>query len=127
MIVITLSGHILASLTTIFLELWAINSGRAPSSLAMATDVGVSYILVAGCAAAILIMRKRMFYIGLIILGLFILLPLFVEHSIWDMGHLFAAFFGFISARLLLKLSPVRTVSSPYELVLKCRSELSNK
>ncbi|MFG7387686.1 rhomboid-like protein [Lactococcus lactis] len=92
MIVITLSGHILASLTTIFLELWAINSGRAPSSLAMATDVGVSYILVAGCAAAILIMRKRMFYIGLIILGLFILLPLFVEHSIWDMGHLFAAF-----------------------------------
>lgn len=48
MIVITLSGHILASLTTIFLELWAINSGRAPSSLAMATDVGVSYILVAG-------------------------------------------------------------------------------
>ena len=113
MIVITLSGHILASLTTIFLELWAINSGRAPSSLAMAT--------------AILIMRKRMFYIGLIILGLFILLPLFVEHSIWDMGHLFAAFFGFISARLLLKLSPVRTVSSPYELLLKCRSELSNK
>ena len=49
------------------------------------------------------------------------------EHSIWDMGHLFAAFFGFISARLLLKLSPVRTVSSPYELLLKCRSELSNK
>ena len=127
MIVITLSGHILASLTTIFLELWAINSGRAPSSLAMATDVGVSYIMVAGCAAAILLMKKWLHYIGLVAIGLFILLPLFINHSIWDTGHLFATIFGFISARLLLKLSPVRTVSSPYELLLKCRSELSNK
>ncbi|MEK4722813.1 rhomboid-like protein [Lactococcus sp. FSL W8-0209] len=127
MIVITLSGHILASLTTIFLELWAINSGRAPSSLAMATDVGVSYIMVAGCAAAILLMKKWLHYIGLVAIGLFILLPLFIDHSIWDTGHLFATIFGFISARLLLKLSPVRTVSSPYELLLKCRSELSNK
>lgn len=125
-IFITLSGHILASIATIFIELWAINSGRAPSSLAMATDVGVSYILVAGCAAAILLMKKGMFWLSLIALGAFILFPIIFEHSIWDMGHLFATVIGFIFAKLLLSLSPIRKVSSPRELFKKCRAELSN-
>lgn len=125
-IVITLSGHILTSIATIFIELWAINSGHAPSSLAKATDVGVSYIMVAGCAAAILLMKKWFFTISIIALGLFILLPVLFEHSIWDMGHLFATLIGFISASLLLKLSPIRRVSSPHELLENCRSELAN-
>ena len=125
-ILITLAGHILASIATIFIELWAINSGHAPSSLAMTTDVGVSYIMVAGCAAAILLMRKWALFLSLLALASFILLPVLFEHSIWDMGHLFATLIGFIAASFLLRLSPLRKVNSPAELLKVCRAELSN-
>ncbi|MEO5874395.1 MAG: rhomboid-like protein, partial [Streptosporangiaceae bacterium] len=54
------TGHVLGSFLTTRIELWAIDSGRAPASLGLAVDVGVSYLMVAGCAAAVLLMRGPM-------------------------------------------------------------------
>lgn len=125
MIVIGACGHVIGSVLTILLEIWAINTHRAPSSLAMTTDVGVSYIMVAGCAAAILLMRKKALILGLLAIFAFIVIPIFFDRSIWDMGHFFATTIGFIVAGISLKLVPLRQVSSPLNLLAEVRAEVS--
>lgn len=108
-IVIGLSGHVLGSLLTALVETRAIESGLAPQRLAVTTDVGVSYIMVAGCAAAVLLMRGRPRAAGALALGIGIVGPVIVNRTIWDLGHLFATGCGFAAAWLLLRVAPPRT------------------
>ncbi|MEV8633566.1 rhomboid-like protein [Streptosporangium sp. NPDC051023] len=108
-IVIVLCGHVFGSLLTAVVEWHAIETGKAPARLAHTTDVGVSYIMVAGCAAAVVLMRGRWRIAGAMALGAGVVLPVFVTHTIWDLGHLFATACGLAAALLSLRLAPPRT------------------
>lgn len=109
MIVIGLSGHVLGSLLTAAVETRALETGRAPARLAITTDVGVSYVMVAGCAAAVLLMRGRWLLAGVAGLVIGIVLPVIVLHTLWNLGHFFATSCGLAVAWLLLRAAPPRT------------------
>jgi hypothetical protein len=110
-ILIGYSAHIFGSLTTALIERVAINSHRAPASLAYDSDVGVSYVLVGCCAAAILVLGGR-WRIGL---GAALLvaaeIPVVTSHTFYDLGHLLAVLYGALTAALLLALAPPRQIS----------------
>jgi hypothetical protein len=108
-ILIGLSGHVFGSLLTALVEWHAINSGRAPAALAHTTDVGVSYIMVAGCVAAVILMRGWWRIAGVAALTVGIVVPIFVTHTLWNFGHLFATLCGLAAALISLKIAPVRT------------------
>lgn len=109
MILIWVCGHVLGSLLTAVVELHAIRGGRAPRSLALSTDVGVSYVMVAGCVAAVLLMRRWVRLVGIAALAVGVVVPVFVHHTIWDLGHLIATLCGLACALLLLAIRPPRT------------------
>jgi hypothetical protein len=109
-IVICLAGHVFGTLLTARVELHAIRAGLAPPSLAVSTDVGVSYIMVAGLAAAVLVMRRRWQLIGGLALAAGVIAPVFVSHTVWDLGHLFATLCGLAAAALTLLAAPPRPV-----------------
>lgn len=108
MILIWLSGHVLGSLLTALVEVHAIRSGKAPHSLAVSTDVGVSYIMVAGCVAAVLVFRGWLKIAGVLAMAVGVVLPVIVHHTIWDLGHLLATLCGLGMAALLLAIRPLR-------------------
>ncbi|MFC5183649.1 rhomboid-like protein [Actinomadura harenae] len=108
-LLVWLSGHVLGSLLTALVETHALENGRAPARLAITTDVGVSYIMVAGCAAAVLLMRGRWLLFGIAGLLFGVVGPVFWNHSLWDLGHLFATTCGLAAAWALLQIAPART------------------
>jgi hypothetical protein len=108
MILIWLAGHVLGSLLTAAVELHAIRTGRAPRSLALSTDVGVSYVMVAGCVAAVVLMRRWLRIAGIAALAVGVVVPVFVHHTSWDLGHLIATLCGLACALALLAVRPPR-------------------
>jgi hypothetical protein len=108
LIVICLSGHVLGSALTALAERHAIESGAVPHRLAVSTDVGVSYMMVAGCAAAVLVARGGRRLAGGLCLAAGIFLPIVVTHTVWDLGHLFATLCGLLTAALMLLAAPPR-------------------
>jgi hypothetical protein len=108
MVLIGLSGHVFGSLLTAMVEYGAINSGKAPAALAHTTDVGVSYIMVAGCVAAVLLMRGWWQVAGIVGLAVGTVLPVVVFHSLWNLGHLFATLSGLAAALIALWIAPAR-------------------
>lgn len=109
-ILICLAGHVFGTLLTARVELHAIQAGLAPPGLANSTDVGVSYIMVAGLAAAVLVMRRRWQLICGLALAAGVIAPVFVSHTVWDLGHLRAALCGLAAAALTLLAAPPRPV-----------------
>lgn len=107
-IVVGLSGHVLGSLLTVLVERRALETGRAPARLAVQTDVGVSYIMVAGCAAAVLLMRGRWLWAGVSALAVGVLGPVVWSRTLWDLGHLLATLCGFLVALAVLRVGPPR-------------------
>jgi hypothetical protein len=107
--VILASGHVFGSLLTEALLRQAINHGRAPTKLVYATDVGVSYMLVAGMAGAVLAMGGRLRVMAAAILLGILFTPMFTSHTIWDFGHIVAAACGLIVATLCRLAGPLRT------------------
>jgi hypothetical protein len=107
-IVICLAGHVFGTLLTTRVELHAIQEGLSPPSLANSTDVGVSYIMVAGIAAAVLVMRRRWQVIGGLALAAGVIAPVFISHTVWDLGHLLATLCGLAAAALTLLAVPPR-------------------
>ncbi|WP_064743852.1 rhomboid-like protein [Actinomadura oligospora] len=107
-LLVWLCGHVLGSLLTALVETHALENGRAPARLAVTTDVGVSYIMVAGCAAAVLLMRGRWLALGVAGLAVGVVGPVLWSHSLWDLGHLFAATCGLAAAWALLQIAPPR-------------------
>jgi rhomboid family protein len=107
MLVIGASGHVFGSLLTAAIEKGAINAGRLPNKIAFATDVGVSYVEVGSCAAAVLIMAGWIRIIGTVGMFLMVGLPVVTEHTIWDVGHLLATLSGLAAAVLLRLLGPL--------------------
>jgi hypothetical protein len=107
-ILICLAGHVLGTLLTARVELHAIQTGLAPAKLATSTDVGVSYIMVAGIAAAVLVMQRRWQLICGIGLAAGVIAPVFISHTVWDLGHLLATLCGLAAAALTLLAAPPR-------------------
>jgi hypothetical protein len=107
--VIVASGHVFGSLLTEALLRQAIDAGRAPTKLVYATDVGVSYMLVAGMAGAVLAMRGRLRVLAAAILLGILFTPMFTSHTIWDFGHIVAAACGLIVATVCRLAGPLRT------------------
>lgn len=108
MILICVSGHVLGTLLTALVELDAIESGRAPLRLAHTTDVGVSYMMVAGVVAAVLLTRGWWLVAGVAALGVGVVWPVISHHTIWDVGHLLATLCGLVVATLALLLGGTR-------------------
>ncbi len=111
--VIAASGHVFGSLLTEAVLRHAINQGRAPHKLANATDVGVSYMLVAGMAGAVLALRGRLRLVAAVILLGILAYPMITSHTIWDFGHLIAAACGLLAAVLCRLAGPLRTPPAP--------------
>lgn len=109
LIVIAASGHVFGSLLTEGLLRHAINHGLAPQRLVYATDVGVSYMLVAGLAGAVLAMRGRVRLTAAVILPGVLLTPMITSGTIWDFGHIPAATCGLVAAALGRLAGPLRT------------------
>jgi hypothetical protein len=109
LVVIAASGHVFASLLTQAVLRHVINDGNAPAKLVYATDVGVSYMLVAGMAAAVLAMRGWVRLMAVAILLGILLTPMITSHTIWDLGHVIAAACGLIAAALCRVAGPLRT------------------
>jgi hypothetical protein len=107
--VIVASGHVFGSLLTEALLGQAIDNGRAPTKLAYATDVGVSYMLVAGMAGAVLAIRGWLRVLAAAILLGILFTPMLTSHTIWDFGHIIAAGCGLIVAALCRLAGPLRT------------------
>ncbi len=107
-IVIGVGGHVLASLLTALVEVHAIRTGLAPARLANTPDVGISYVMVAGCTAAVLALRGRARYVAAGVLSVLVLVPLVATHTIWDVGHLIAMLCGFLVTATALRVAPLR-------------------
>lgn len=107
-ILIGVGGHVCGSLLTAWVSAYAINAGLAPRSLMTTTDVGVSYVMVAGCGAAILVLsgwRQAVLAAGLVAA---VVVPIFISRTIWDLGHAFAMVCGMAIAAVLLLVAPPR-------------------
>ena len=114
MIVVWIAAHVLGSLLTAAVETHAITTGRAPVSLAYSTDVGVSYVLVGGAAAAVLVLRgRRARMLAAVPFTLLLLAPLLVHRTFWDLGHLLAGACGMTAAWLTLRAGPPRRPPPP--------------
>ncbi|WP_308287389.1 rhomboid-like protein [Actinomadura parmotrematis] len=111
-VVVGLVGHVLGTLLTALVETRALQSGRAPARLAVTTDVGVSYIMVAACAAAVLVMRGRWLVVGVTALVLGVVGPLVWSRTLWDLGHVLATLCGLGAAWVLLRVAPLRVAPS---------------
>ncbi|OPC85174.1 hypothetical protein B4N89_20390 [Embleya scabrispora] len=109
MLLIGASAHVFGSLITAAVEKGAIRAGRLPEKIAFATDVGVSYVEVGSCVAAVLIMTGWVRLAGAAVLFVWVVLPVIVDHSIWDFGHLYAAMSGLAAAIVLRLAGPLRT------------------
>ncbi|MFE0106873.1 rhomboid-like protein [Streptomyces sp. NPDC059009] len=108
LILIALSGHVLGSLITEGLLQNQINSGRASEKLIYSTDVGVSYMLVASVAAAVLVMRGRVRLVAAVCVLAVLVTPMISDRTIWDLGHVIAAACGLAVAALSLLAGPLR-------------------
>ncbi len=119
-VLVGLSGHVFGSLLTAVVETYAIRHGNAPRSLALSTDVGVSYIMVAGCAAAVLVMHGWFRLVAGGVLAIAVVLPV-LTHTIWDLGHLLATGCGLVMAVLTLvphgpyRPVPVTRAAEPFQ------------
>lgn len=108
-IVICLCGHVFGTLLTVVVETAVIHSGQATARLASHTDVGVSYLMVAGVVAAVLLMHGWWRIAGVVGLAVGVVGPVLITHTLWDLGHLFATLCGLVAASLSLVAAPERT------------------
>jgi hypothetical protein len=110
-ILIGYSAHVVGSLLTAVIERIAINSHHAPVSLAYDSDVGVSYVMVGCCAAAVLVLQGRWRWIAGAVLLLAVETPVVLSHTFYDLGHLLATLVGALVATLLLAVAPPRATT----------------
>jgi hypothetical protein len=108
LIVCGLATHVIGSLLVAQVENHAIRTGSAPASLATTTDVGVSYVMVGGCAAAVVALRAPLRYAAGAVLLAAVLLPAVVTRTLWDLGHLLALSAAVPITLALKRVAPLR-------------------
>lgn len=102
-VLVTVGAHILASLIIVGTEKVLINMGIFSPLKVFTADVGVSYIMVAGCGGYALLVGKtwRWWYWAALFIG--IGLPVLLRHQLWDIGHFLATSLGLLFTWLLLR------------------------
>lgn len=93
-VIVGAASHALGSLTIVGIESIAVKTGLLAKSTLVTTDVGISYVMV-GCLAGYLLFvgrRWRWWYVAA--LGIGIVGPLILSHTIWDLGHFLASCIG---------------------------------
>jgi hypothetical protein len=107
-IVICLAGHVLGTLATVRTEILKYGHD-VDEKLANSVDVGVSYVMVSGLAAALLAMPPgRLRWIGIVLFAVGVISPVVLSRAIWDLGHLYATITGLAVALAVRPLAPLR-------------------
>lgn len=106
LVVVALAAHVGASLLMALIEWHAIRAGRAPASLASVIDVGVSYVMIGGCAAAVAGLSGRRRLLAAAALAASVAVPLLATRSLWDLGHLLALGCAAATASLVVWTAP---------------------
>ena len=112
-IVVAVCSHVLATLATVAVIWVGIRSGWLPADTSVASDVGVSYVLVGTMAGYLLLAatRGRM----LLLLGLIVALvavPVVSGPTIWDLGHAAAAVTGVAVTAIAIRTGPLHPAMS---------------
>lgn len=113
---IAMTAHVLGSLLTVLVELWAIDNGHAPPALKFAKDVGVSYVMVGSLGAYLWLIGRRWLPWYSLALAAGVVLPMFISQTVWDLGHFLATALG-IAAGWIATRYPLRTRLGWRELV----------
>jgi hypothetical protein len=110
-ILVCAGAHVFGSLTILSLEAIAVKMSWVPVGTVFTQDVGVSYVMVGSLGAYLLFVgaKWRPWYFAAV--GIGILGPLILSHTVWDLGHFLATTYGFLLA-LLLKRWGVRPAIS---------------
>ncbi len=100
-LIVWLCSHVFATLMVLGMEETLIDNGLMRSTLETTLDVGVSYVMVGSMGAYMLFVsrRWRWWYYSVLFLG--IVVPVFVDREIWDLGHLLATLIGVATGALL--------------------------
>ncbi len=100
-ILVCAGAHVFGSLTILSLEAIAVKFHWVPVGTVFTQDVGVSYVMVGSLGAYLLFVGKkwRPWYFAAV--GIGILGPLILSHTVWDLGHFLATTYGFLFALLL--------------------------
>jgi hypothetical protein len=102
-LVVAVVAHALGSLLTVAVELWAIGRGLAPESLRFTVDVGVSYVMVGSVGAYLWLVTRRWRPWLAGCLGLGVVTPMFISHTIWDLGHFLATCLGAAAGAIVVR------------------------
>lgn len=100
-ILVCAGAHVFGSLTILSLEAIAVKFHWVPVGTVFTQDVGVSYVMVGSLGAYLLFVGKKWRPWYFTAVGLGILGPLILSHTVWDLGHFLATTYGFLFALLL--------------------------
>jgi uncharacterized membrane protein len=97
LIVVFLTGHVLASCLVYALLRIGVHNNAVPGAVLVAADVGTSYglLAVSGAIAITLPVRARRIAVPLALLA--VVVPLLVDRTFTDLGHLLATLIGFLA------------------------------
>lgn len=96
-------SHVLGSLLTVAVEIWAIDNAMAPKSLSYTVDVGVSYVMVGSIGAYFWLVSRRWLPWLATALAVGVVVPMVVSHTIWDLGHFLATCLGVAAGWLVVR------------------------
>jgi hypothetical protein len=102
-IMVAAASHVLGSLLTVTLERLGIVRDLLPGSIAVTQDVGVSYVMVGSLGAYLWLVTPKWRWPYVAAVGLGIIGPVIVSHTIWDVGHLLATTCGTVFGWLAMR------------------------
>lgn len=112
-LVVAVCSHVLATLATVAVIWVGIRSGWLPADTSVASDVGVSYVLVGTMAGYLLLAtaRGRMLLLLVLIIAL-AAAPVVTGPTIWDLGHAAAAVTGVAVTAVAIRTGPLQPAMS---------------
>jgi hypothetical protein len=111
--VVAVSSHVLATLATVSTIWIGIRSAWLPADTSVASDIGVSYVLVGTMAGYLLLAATR----GRLLLLLFLIIALVAAPAVngptvWDLGHIAAAVTGVAVTAIGIRTGPLHPALS---------------
>ena len=119
-LVVAVSSHVLATLVTVVVIWVGIHFGWLPAGTSVASDVGVSYVLVGTMAGYILLASTRgRIVLVLVLITALVAVPVASGPTIWDLGHAAAAMTGLAVTAIALRAGGLRPALSWRELLAR--------
>ncbi len=112
-LVVAVSSHVLATFATVAVIWVGIRSGWLPADTSVASDVGVSYVLVGTMAGYLLLAATRgRILLLLVLISALVAAPIVTGPTIWDLGHAAAAMTGVAATAIAIRTGPLRPAMS---------------